>query len=765
MNYTINAYKLPNEHNFSKNPIPFGINIFPWADGNITSRHKIIVSLLFAYDLDNPTYEEIWSGTMSPDKNGYAIIDIANILDAKLEYFTPNVNVLKMYECKKQSGMFKIRYYLAGNNDILSDEDTTDEFYIYKGGVSKDDFDNNASYLNTNIVTNRTPMHFYQANERVRADEPKWMYFIYTVAAAVQATEVSFHINYWQTNAVTNDITTSVQTILLVPKQVYCVPVGFTQSGLAAAATDADLVYKYTIEINDQSPEILASALFFIDRRPFYDVQYLLYRNSLGALETQAMLGEKEFGMAINGERTETLSLVELMGDVTLQTETFDARNFYNNMVKANTGWVALAVLMRLKDLLLNRQVFLPYGNRLKPLYVNTRGPVLFKTKDNLYSMAINYSNAYEDENFAPEGLIEFADICPAVEFIWAWQELGGFISVMWKLPAGYERIEFYYTVDLTGATVYEVQFNGNTGQAQIDINSASNTLIESFEVTLKARCVCNDEISPYSYGAYTSDLIINGDSIIPPIANNDEADEGERSLVARILKIAGADANFLNNDVARNGGFIGFEGVYDVSGVTPIATSQNGANVQQSGNGGILYLPTPASIGLLDEDYVYYKCNEYITSYGYMLSAVGRIKVPLKDSIPTVYVKMEMPDIKVTTHKKNGTNHYEKKGPLYFKFYKDAACTIPIDVTTYGLVIAYDVYKQHYQYPPAYGTLIYGWTYDQTISVTVTGYSFLANPDFWLSNWIPGSPASMFFRKIESSPSSTVGNVVFVGW
>jgi hypothetical protein len=765
MNYIINPYKLPNAFNFSKNPVPFGVNIFPWVDNNITARHKLIVTVLFSYELDNPVYSELWSGSMSPDKNGFALIDIANILDAKLEFFTPNINVLKMYECKKQSGMFKIRYYLAGSNDILSAETTTDEFYIYKGGVSKDDFDNNASYLNTNLVANRTPLHFYQTKERVRTDEPRWMYFIYTVAAATQATEVSLHIYYWQTDAVASDITTTAQTILLVPNQVYCVPIGFTQTGLSAAATDEDLVYRYLIEIIDQSPEVLVQVDFYIDRRPFYDVQYLLYRNSLGALETQAILGEKEFGMVVSGERTETLALAELMGDVTLQTEAFDARNFYNNVVKANTGWLTLAVLMRLKDLLLNRQVFLPYGKRLKPVYVNTRGPLLHKTKDSLYSLAINYSNAYEDESFAPEGLIDFADICPAVEFIWAGQDQGGFIWVMWKLPAGYDRIEFYYTVDLTGATVYEVQFDGNTGRADIDINSASNTLIEAFEVTLKARCVCNDEIAPYSYGAYTSDLIIDGDSIIPPIANDDEADLGERSIVPRTLKIGGVDANFLDNDQARNGGFIGFEGVFDVSGVTPLATSQNGANVQQSGNGGILYLPTAGSIALLDEDYVYYKCNEYITTYGYMLSAVGRIKVPLKDSIPVVYVKMEFPNIKITTHKKNGTNHYEKKGELYFKFYKDAACTIPVDVTTFGLVIAYDVYKQHYQYPPAYGILIYGWTYDTTITVNVTGFTFLANPDFWLSNWIPGSPASMFFRKIASSPSSSIGNIIFVGF
>ena len=765
MNYIIQPYKLPNTHNFSKNPIPFGFNIVPWIDGNIVARHKLIVTLLFSYDIDNPIYTELWSGSMSPDIDGYAVIDVASILDAKLEYFTPNTNILKLHVCKKQCGIFKLRYYLAGANDMLSDESTTDEFYVYKGGVSKPDFDNAATYLNTNLVTNRTPMHFYQANELVRPDEPRWMYFIYTEAAATPATEVTLNTEFWQTDGVHNDITGNTQSLILIQYQVYCLPVGFTQIGLDVGASDGDLVYRYQIHVLDQSPEILVQADFYLDRRPFYDVQYLLYRNSLGAIETQALLGEKEFGLTINGERTETVAIAELMGNVTLQTENFDARNFYNNVVKANTGWLTLAVLMRLKDILLNRQVYLPYGNRLKPVYVNTRGPLLHKTKDNLYSLAIDYSNAFEDENFAPDGLIEFDDVCPAVEFIWAGQERGGFIWVMWKLPAGYDRIEFYYTVDLTGATVYELQFDGNTGRAEIDINSASNTLIESFEVTLKARCVCNDEVVPYSYGAYTGDLTIEGDSIIPPLANDDEADLGERSLVPRTLKIAGIDANFLNNDVARNGGFIGFEGVFDVSGVTALATSANGANVQQSGTGGILYLPTPASIALLDEDYVYYKCNEYISTYGYMLSNVARIKVPLKDSVPVVYVKMEFPNITETRYKKNWHWYYDRRGPLYFKFYRDAGCTIPVDVTTMGLVIAYDVYAEQYTYPPSYGALVYAWTFETTVSVNVTGYAFEANPEFWINHWIGGVGATMTNRKIESNSGASVGHLVFVGF
>lgn len=765
MNYIINPYKLPNAFNFSKNPVPFGFNIVPFADSNIMARQKLYVTLLFSFEFESPTFTELWSGAISPDKEGYALVDVANILDAKLEFYTPNINLNKVHVCKKQAGQFKLRYYLADSTGILSDQYETDAYYVYKGGVSKQDYDNSATYLNTELVTNRRPLHFHQTQERVRVDEPRWLYFIYT-EQSLQATELVVHC-FISLNGIVIDEETlaTTQYLIMQQYQLYCMPVGFTQLGIDLNASDADEVYKYTVYLEDEDPLNLVGVTFYIDRRPFYDVQYLLYRNSLGALETQALLGEKEFGMQISGERTESLALPEMMGDVLMQTEMLDAKNIHNAVVKANTGWITRDTLLRLKDLLLNRQTYIQYGNRLKPLYVSTRGPLLHKSKDSLYSLAIEYSNAYTDENYNPDELIEFADTCPAVEFIWGGQERGGYIWVMWKLPPGYDDIEFYYTVDLTGATVYEIKFEGTTGRAEIDINSASNTLIEAFEVTIKARCVCNDEISPYSYGAYTSDLVIEGASIIAPLANDDIADLGERSIVPRVLKVGGVDANFLDNDQARNGGFVGFESVYDVSGVTPIATSQNGANVQQSGNGGILYLPTSGSIALLDEDYVYYKCNEYISTYGYMLSNVARITVPLKNAVPVVYVKMAFTDILETKYKKGGHHFYDRRGPLYFLFFKDAACTIPVDVTSLGLIVAYSVYKETYQHPPASGTLISAMAFEVLKTVAVTGFTFMADGEFWINHWTPGSPAFMTNRKIESDISNSTGQIVFVGF
>lgn len=769
MNYTIKPYKLPNQFNFSRNPIPFGFSIIPWSDINITSRHQIVVTLLFSHDIENPAYEEIWTGAISPDRDGYALLDVASLLDAKLEWFTPNPNLIMVQKAKKQCGIFKLRYYLADNYDILTTQHTSDAFYVYKGGVSREDFDNDATYL-ANTISNRGNLHYHDERELVRTDEPRWIFYIHVDGAVgVPTTECTIHVIAYKSNGTTPDFSTTVQTVGLLQYQVYCFPAGYTQLDIENNITDPHLITYYTATLQDQDPLDLCTVAFFPDRRPYYDVQYLLYRNSLGGLETQSLLGEKEFSMAISGERTESLNMADTMGDVLIQSQWSDPANRHTAVTKAHTGWLTRQVLLRLKDLLLNRQTYLPYGRRLRPVYVTTRGPVLYKNRDKLYSLPIDYSNAWEDENYNPENLVEFADICPAVEFIWGGQERGGYIWVMWKLPSGYDRIEFEYTVDIIPATTFNFIFEGTLGRAEIDINSASNSSIVDFEVTLKARCVCNDEVAPYSYGQWTTDLVIAGASLIDPVANDDVADISERSLAPRVLKIGGVDLDTLLNDTARNGGVLGFDGVYNAAGTIAIATSANGANVAQSGTGGILYSPTPASFANMAEDIIYYKCNEYVAPYGYLTSNLAKITVPLKGAIPKVYIRMNFIRVERSEVKYGAFGAFKafrETQDIYVQFFKDPQFKIPIDVTDFGIIFAFFIQQHSYFYNSVGSYSGPSVSAGAIVPVTAIGFNMLIINNHPFIEWDPtGGGGYQKYNYIKSSLTGTTGNFVYTGW
>lgn len=767
MNYHIDLYKHPNTHNFSKNPIPFGFNISPFGETNVVARQRIYVTLLFSFVMDNPQFEELWSGAVGPDKDGIAMLDISSILDAKLKFYTPNTNLLKFHKCTEQCGVFKLRYYLADNNNYLSQVRTSSLYHVYKGGVAKEDFDNDATYLNETLITDRAPLHFYHSEETVRITEPKWLYFIYKIAS-VLANEMVCYVTFFQTDGWAQDIFPLAQTIKMIEYQVYCVPVDIASMKIEYNAPDFNMVYKYSVLLQDQNIEDICAMTFFVDWRPFYDEKYLLYRNSLGALETQALLGEKEFGIHIDGEKTETVPLTEMMGDTLIQREQRDYLNTQNALVKANTGWIPKVILMRLKDLLLNKQVWSLYGNRLKPVHVSTSNTLLQRSSDKLYSLAVDYSNAYEDENYNPEGMVVFSAICPAVEFIWGGVKVGGKIWVKWQLPPGYDKIQFSYFTSLVG-TVILVNYSGNSGIAVIDINSTINTYIQDVTVTLKARCVCNDEVSPFSYGVYTGNLYIDLSSLMPPITTDDVMDIGERNLVGRILKQGGLDYNVNNNDITLNGGYIGFENIFNATGTAVIGTSQNGAIVQQLGTGGMLiYTPTPTSIANLAQDVIHYKCNEIVFSFGFLIGNLATIIVPLKAEVPKVYAKLIALNWLETEYKYGFLNLYKEYDitcDLYIQFFKDAACTIPVDVSTYGITIGwkqlvrYDVFN-------SFGGVSSSTSYALETSGTVSaiGNSMLFKQTFYTAKWDNGASTG-YDRDIEFNTVTTVGNVVAVGW
>ena len=149
MAHTIRLYKKPNALNFSLNPIPLGFYVSNFNNNNVAARHRVHITILFSTDIGQNLFKEIWSGIVGPDASGFAEMDISPLLDAQLSYFTPNVNIVKVHTCNGQCGQFKIRYFLIDNEAQLSQEYSSPVYNVYKGGVAKEDIDNNATYLNT----------------------------------------------------------------------------------------------------------------------------------------------------------------------------------------------------------------------------------------------------------------------------------------------------------------------------------------------------------------------------------------------------------------------------------------------------------------------------------------------------------------------------------------------------------------------------------------------------------------------------------------
>lgn len=97
----------------------------------------------------------------------------------------------------------------------------------------------------------------------------------------------------------------------------------------------------------------------------------------------------------------------------------------------------------------------------------------------------------------------------------------------------------------------------------------------------------------------------------------------------------------------------------------------------------------------------------------------------------------------------------------LYLKFYADSAYTIPIDVTTFGFTIAFQVRVDEQEFN-AFGGYGASTSYIESSGTwTATGYSVLVEPGFGLTTFDAGTRKS----KIRSFVSIVITSGGYVWW
>lgn len=752
--------KHPSPLNFSRNPIVFGFKVVPFSTTSVENRHKIQIMLEFCSSMISPSMSPIWEGSISPDADGICRIDLAEFLDSKLKFYVPNKTIgNKLHMCKEQCGYFRISYHLTDGLNQLTTVGYSDIYRVYKGGVAKKDVDNANTFLNGNILVEGHVLHYFTSQEPIRHGEPKWIYFIMPNIADIEST--TLNIDYHLADGTTENEVPLDRPGSPIPYQVYCVRVDTLTEDVLGDISYPDSIIKQIASYTDNNANVLFSEVtMYFDHRPFYDVSYIQFRNSLGGLDTQAVIGEKEISAVIMAQSVETPQITELLGDFLVQSEYGDTYTTHTAPVKCSTGWITKEHLEKLRDLLLNKEVYLEYGNRLVPVYVNTKSLSLYKSRDSLFSLFFEYVISLVDENYSPDNLITFGDSCPSLEFFQCSQIYSGYVTVMWKLPSGYDRLEITVTVGAGSPTTIILQ--GNSGQKDIDANSASNTSIVTSSVYVQARVICNDDVSPGSYGPPTGQTI-NITSLIAPIATIDMVDEGARNTSARTLQINGADANILANDIATtNPGLPEFDNFYDIANAVT-TQSANGATLAWV-SGTVVYTPTPTSIANTNQDFFYYKCKEIIPSYGTLRSALQMVIVPLVGQIPPIWVQLvalNRTEEWVKYGFLNLQSEPQRFADLYLKFYADSAYTIPIDVTTFGFTIAFQVRVDEQEFN-AFGGYGASTSYIESSGTwTATGYSVLVEPGFGLTTFDAGTRKS----KIRSFVSIVITSGGYVWW
>lgn len=763
--YQLSILESPPNITFSRNPIIFKFKINPFTQANINNRLRVQVELYMESSGYTGDYKHVWTGFAFPNAQGFAEIDLQSVIDPQLTFFTPPLKYAQLFKCTGQYTGFYIRYFLIDNVDTATTPVSTTATTVAKGGISKEQFQGN-SFFTDNIITNKQALHWDNAPNKIRPTEHKWLYFMLPFHT-IPVSELSLEVTLYFSGGGSTTYNTQHSYIFVYQGEIMCAPIhldALDTTGRIPVGQQITSVLIYVF--NDGA--VVTQYQYDIDHRPILNAQTLYFRNSLGGIETLSILGVKEFNIDVEIQQATQAPIIALLNGEQIQRQQADYWSAHTPSTKANTGFLPLAQIKHLSDMLLSHQVFQILTKRIRPIYINSKQATLYTNTDKLYNLAIEFQHALNDKNYTAENLIAYDDTCPAVDYFNAAQTLGRHVTVEWKIPTGYDQIHVH--LDIVGQSPgHDYNFLGNSGTRHIEIPGLAH-LNNSEDIIIKARVVCNP-VAPGDYGAYTPDASLTIHSEVTAVAMPDVADVGPRALAARELQLDNQILDLLHNDYENNlgAGELEFWKFKDAAGADA-TTSANGAGLSYNvSTKAVTYSPTPASVANMEEDYFFYQIIEnWLPPHGGgRFSNIAKVTVPIAGQIPPIYVQLVRTNERRQQFGYGLFNAYkldEVIADYYVKFYADAALTTPIDVSGYGITISYNkkitVIEQN-----SVGVVIN--TTDSTsgpYSKAASGASMLLIKNHYNRKW-NGATHEITDTRPVADPSSGAGNWTPIGW
>lgn len=653
---TLNLLKEPYEVSFTGNSMQFIWQVAPYGTKERTSDITLTVRVLIENIFGSGFFSEAYVQKILPADDGTIKLDVASIVSPYLDYYLPRTDLSKPIEATGHRKRYQVittfdapGFFPFGNPDLppISPPAPT-IYYAIKGGLAKEAW-HYKEFFTKVITEDKKPLLFSAAKELVDPDALKYFFWIYPYDDNAAQT-----VTY---TAYCSDGTTvslaSANTVASGKWAVNCAPAGFVQAGLAALISATKSAVKYSVKVTAGETTIVEEYFFNLDNRNFYDPYFLLYRNSVGGLETVRLLGEVDLAAAYDRQQARrTLPpdwFSEIKDEATEETFTYTA----------DTGFMSKEQLLKLRDLFLSKERYMTSplstgegtGVRLLPVVIASNKTKFFSNKDSLVSTSIEWQNAFVNSFFTPGTVMPQTRACPAVEKFIATQLNSSSLQFLWSLEDPYDAIEVQ-TIIAGVTTIYT--YKGNTGMISQPFDNPA--VDENVDITIKARCICNPDAVPAEYGAFTIVVL----SIKPnssPIAVDDYF-----TVPARFEGVL--PYSVLDNDYDPDGDDIEAgidQGIFGVN-----------SGYQIDKKGFVTIYNTPAENTQLSFTYL-------IKNTDGPLNVSARVYINFGDGPQVVFVKWVLRNI-------SGSKLQTADG--WIDFYSDAACTIPLDITALGLTI-----------------------------------------------------------------------------
>lgn len=646
--------KSPYEVSLTGNPMPFVFQLTPYGDMQRKESYKLHISVLIETNYRSRVYVDCFTQIFYPDISGQIKIDVHSILEAYSEFYTPKLSLQKILRCENQSKRYKISYQLQYNDEFVTSLTTTNIFYAIKGGLPYEEW-NPIYFFTKNILTDKQPLHYPPAGEKISPDQKIFFYWIYPFDdLADQSVTYTFKLEDG-----TIDTFTPSATAKSLKWGITVVPSGISQINYTPPG--GKLVVSYTIQVFAGATAITAPYTYTIDYRTFYNDYRMLYRNSLGGLDPLRLRGQVDIEADYEYQKSSRISADAYYTNQTLLPQLIQMANVETLKCIGDTGFISKEATDNLRDLFLSKQIFEIISGKLLPLILTANNIKLRSNNDALFALTVSWQRAFLNEFYAPDNAVIIDATCPALEMFDVVQINKSTLQISWAMQLPYDRIKVQIIADATNTFIY----SGNTGSVEQAFENPATTGPESITVT--GQTICDEETIPMSVGplgSITFDVFPNSLPVAVPDTFNINSGYNTLTLL---------DGNLLDNDFDPDGDLI--------ECTSASGTTAEGGNYVVNTDGTAQYKPpTTVFIGI---DSFNYKVHEVSDPLAESPNAKVTINVG-----GTVLVKVYAKLVPWEFYTVWNPPQFSLYGKFYVNFYSDIACTQLLDVSDLGIIL-----------------------------------------------------------------------------
>lgn len=649
MALSVTLIKTPYTVSFSGNPLPFVFILTPYGATEKAQDIRLQVMVYVEKGFGTNVFVQAYNQNYYPDGYGQFSLDLHTVIDPYLTWYTPKPGLKKIVEAAGQRARYKISYLLQQQGAAVGTSTDSDIFYAIKGGLAYEQW-HPSEFFTEKVLTDLSPLSFAAAGEKVFLDQPLFLWYTYPYDAGTYSQSVIFTFYLDNGTTVTYTLTSSLYFSMW---GVYCVPVGFAQIDTGSIIPAGRTIVSYNVNV---ASGIISYAVanYVIDQRRWYNTFDILYRNSLGGIDSVRLRGQVDFEADYQLQNATRTTPPAYYSNQNLLPQAIQENNYETVKYTGDTGFIPLELVNKLRDVFISPQVMEVYNGKYVPVVTLNKTVKFYANRDSLLSVQLQWQRAFANAFFTPATFMPETRSCPAVDNLQVVQLSKNILRIMYSLAVPYDQVQVQ--IISTGSTE-TYQYTGNNGS--VDQSFVNPATTDPVTITVRARTVCDGDSDPVSYGPFTT-LSVTVHGNIAPVANDDfyNIDAGFTALVA-------LTGSVLSNDYSPDG-----------NALTAVpsggATTYGGAYTLDSA-GNVHYLPP--STGYRGIDTFNYTVSDGINT----ATATVHISVGLASS---VFVFVRFQNVIIT----DGPN---VNGEVWLNFYSDPTGSMPVDVTSAGLEIS----------------------------------------------------------------------------